>query len=261
MKTGSYFPHDSNAKDDPKCMMLIDQLGLEGYGIFWILIETLRDQPEFSYPLSHTSILAKRYNTSKEKIETVIFNFNLFQVKNDLFFYSESLINRMGEIANKKIKQSAGGKKGMLNRWKNNQLQLTEHKEDDKLVITKISDKDKLLITSKVKESKVNDKYIYAREFYEKEKNTINADTETMGYYCKFIDILFGKNDLGRELSELLSLKGQVSYNQFCKLYRKSIDKKRKFSNILPTMTNDEKYYKKKTSLYLCLNTWLNNDF
>ena len=40
-KDAYYFSHDSNAKDDPKCMVLIDQLGLEGYGIFWVLIETL----------------------------------------------------------------------------------------------------------------------------------------------------------------------------------------------------------------------------
>lgn len=32
-KDAYYFTHDSNAKDDPKCALLIDQLGMEGYGI------------------------------------------------------------------------------------------------------------------------------------------------------------------------------------------------------------------------------------
>ena len=54
-----YFSHDSNAKDDPKCMLLIDQLGLEGYGIFWILIEVLREQPEYRYPIDLVPILAR----------------------------------------------------------------------------------------------------------------------------------------------------------------------------------------------------------
>ena len=43
-KDAYYFSHDSNAKDDPKCMLLIEELQLEGYGIYWILIEVLREQ-------------------------------------------------------------------------------------------------------------------------------------------------------------------------------------------------------------------------
>lgn len=262
-KDAYYFPHDSNAKDDPKCMLLIDQLGLEGYGIFWMLIETLRDQPDFSYPLSHTSILAKRYNTSKEKIETVIYSFNLFSINNDIFFYSESLINRMGEIANKKLKQSEGGKKGMLNRWKSNQLQLPVKELNDKLVISNLEGNNNLLITSKVKESKVKEiKNIYTHShFYKNETQKTDCDSEIMKLYCKFIEILYGKNDLNRELTELLNIKNQVSYNQFCKLLEKSKNTGKKFSKILPSMTNDPKYYKKKTSLFLCLNTWFNSDY
>jgi DNA-binding transcriptional regulator YhcF (GntR family) len=103
-----------------------------------------------------------------------------------------------------------------------------------------------------------NDKYL---EFYKSELGATDCDTKIMGYYVKFIEILYGKNDLGRELSELLNLEHQVTYKQFSKLYIKSVDKNKKFSHILPTMTNDNKYYKNKKSLYLCLNTWLNNDF
>ncbi|MFR4036304.1 MAG: Lin1244/Lin1753 domain-containing protein [Butyricimonas faecalis] len=51
-KDAYYFTHDSNAKDDPKCALLIDQLGMEGYGIYWMLIEVLRDQPDYKYPLA-----------------------------------------------------------------------------------------------------------------------------------------------------------------------------------------------------------------
>ena len=40
-KDAYYFTHDSNAKDDPKCALLIDQLGMEGYGIYWMLIEVV----------------------------------------------------------------------------------------------------------------------------------------------------------------------------------------------------------------------------
>lgn len=93
-KDAYYFSHDSNAKDDPKCMMLIEQLGPEGYGIFWILVEILRDQPEYKYPLGLIPAIARRFNTSTEKVKIVINGFQLFKF-DELYFWSESLIRRM----------------------------------------------------------------------------------------------------------------------------------------------------------------------
>ncbi len=101
-KDAFWFSHDSNAKDDPKCMLLIDQLGLEGYGIYWILVETLRDQPDYKYPLKLLPILAKRYVTSGEKMKAVVLNYELFQIADDQFFFSESLNNRMRTLADKR---------------------------------------------------------------------------------------------------------------------------------------------------------------
>ena len=94
-----YFSHDSNAKDDPKCMLLIDQLGLEGYGIYWVLVEVLREQNSFKYPLNLVPILARRYNTTAEKMLTVIKKYGLFEVVEDTFF-SLSLIKRMDKMSN-----------------------------------------------------------------------------------------------------------------------------------------------------------------
>lgn len=94
-----YFSHDSNAKDDPKCMLLIDQLGLEGYGIYWVLVEVLREQNGFQYPLNLVPILARRYNTTAEKMLTVIKKYGLFEVVEDTFF-SLSLIKRMDKMSN-----------------------------------------------------------------------------------------------------------------------------------------------------------------
>ena len=109
-KDAYYFPHDSNAKDDPKCVMLIEQLGLEGYGIYWVLIETLRDQPEYKYPLALIPAIARRYNSTQEKVKTVVQNYGLFSVKDDMFFYSESLIERMIPLQNQREKASLAGK-------------------------------------------------------------------------------------------------------------------------------------------------------
>lgn len=117
-KDAFYFSHDSNAKDDPKCMMLIDQLGLEGYGIYWVLIETLREQPGYRYPLAGVSALARKYNTSAQKMEAVVRGFGLFRIEDEKVFLSDSLVRRMEEWDETKRRRSLAGKKGMLSRWK-----------------------------------------------------------------------------------------------------------------------------------------------
>lgn len=85
-KEAYYFSHDANAQDDPKCMILIDQLGMEGYGIFWALIEKLRSEQSYKLPLIIIPSLAKRWGTSAEKVKTVIERFGLFVIESDLFF-------------------------------------------------------------------------------------------------------------------------------------------------------------------------------
>lgn len=106
-----YFSHDSNAKDDPKCVMLIEQLGCEGYGIFWILIETLRAQPDYKYPFNLISALARRYNTSAEKMTTVVKSYGLFKIEEDQFF-SLRLMRAMEEYNTKRLKYIEAGSKG-----------------------------------------------------------------------------------------------------------------------------------------------------
>lgn len=110
-KDAYYFSHDSNAKDDPKCVLLIEQLGAEGYGIFWILIETLRDQPDYKYPLKLIPAISRRYNTTAEKMKTVVMQYGLFQIENDEFFFSESLNRRMESFEHRKQIASYAGKK------------------------------------------------------------------------------------------------------------------------------------------------------
>lgn len=112
-----YFTHDSNAKDDPKCVLMIEQLGMEGYGIYWMLVETLRDQPDYTYPVANIPALARRYNTSAEKVRTVVYNYELFTVKDDRIFFSESLNRRMQAFNEKRAKRSEAGRLGNASRW------------------------------------------------------------------------------------------------------------------------------------------------
>lgn len=141
-KDAYYFPHDSNAKDDPKCVLLIEQLGMEGYGIYWMLIETLREQPDYTYPVANIPALGRRYNTTAEKVKTVVCNYGLFTVKDDKIFFSDSLNRRMLVLEEKRAKRSEAGRLGNAARWKTSQT--------DRNAITMQSQ----FIASKVKKSK-----------------------------------------------------------------------------------------------------------
>lgn len=118
MQKAYWFTHDCNAKDDYKCMMLIDELGLEGYGIYWVLIETLREQKNYKYPLKLLGSLARKYNTTAPKVEVVVKNYDLFKIENDEFFLSESLCKRMQKFDEKREKLILNAKKGAEKRRK-----------------------------------------------------------------------------------------------------------------------------------------------
>ena len=141
-KDAYYFPHDSNAKDDPKCVLLIEHLGMEGYGIYWMLSETLREQPDYTYPVANIPALGRRYNTTAEKVKTVVCNYGLFTVKDDKIFFSDSLNRRMLVFEEKRAKRSEAGRLGNAARWKTSQT--------DRNAITMRSQ----FIASKVKKSK-----------------------------------------------------------------------------------------------------------
>ena len=122
-----YFPHEYNAKDDPKCERLISVMGMEGYGIFWALLEVLRVQPDYTYQLVNIPIVAHKYYTTPEQVRRVVFDFGLFTIIEDKIFFSNGLINRMQVLDERRRKRSEAGKKGMRSRWNNN---------DDNNVIT-----------------------------------------------------------------------------------------------------------------------------
>lgn len=125
-KETCYFSHDANAKDDFKIMLLIEELGLEGYGIFWILIETLREQQNYKYPLKLLSVLARKYNTTLTKLEVVVRNYYLFEIEDDCFFYSRSLNRRM-EVMHKAIEQrKIAGQISAIKRKKKQEEQLKQ---------------------------------------------------------------------------------------------------------------------------------------
>lgn len=86
---------------------------MEGYGIYWFLIERLADAGG-KLPIDLIPVLAMQMQTSDVKVKGVIVNFDLFKIQSGEF-WSE----RLQEHLNLRQKLSESGKNGALNRWKN----------------------------------------------------------------------------------------------------------------------------------------------
>lgn len=106
-----YFSHDYNAHNDVKILFMRQQLGMEGYGIYWFLIESLADAGGF-LPLKIIPVLAMQMHTTEVKVKALIENFDLFQITDNQFF-SVRLISHL----NVRNTLSENGKKGALARW------------------------------------------------------------------------------------------------------------------------------------------------
>jgi hypothetical protein len=110
-KEAYYFSHDSNARNDVKVVKLRRQLGLEGYAIYFILIEILREQEDHKLSLQSIPDLAYEIHTSEEKMKAVVCGFELFQIDEN-FFFSQRLIRSMDEYKAKINKYIEAGRKG-----------------------------------------------------------------------------------------------------------------------------------------------------
>lgn len=116
----NYFSHDSNARNDVKLIQVrMSKLGASGYGIYWMIIERLREEPNYTSIKDYNAIAFDlRVDTSD--VKSVIEDFGLFVFADDgKYFYSESLINRMAIKDAKQSKLSEAGKKGAKKRWGN----------------------------------------------------------------------------------------------------------------------------------------------
>ncbi|SHH89918.1 protein of unknown function [Chryseobacterium oranimense] len=113
-KEAYYFSHDSNARQDDKIVALRMKHGWEGYGVYWALVEKLRESSGYM-SICDYNIIAYDLRTDAALIKSIIENFRLFsftEIENlGKCFYSESLKNRM-EKKSSKARESANKRWG-----------------------------------------------------------------------------------------------------------------------------------------------------
>ena len=109
-KNTFYFSHDYNARNDDKIKMLLRKHGMEGYGIYWAIVEDLYNNAN-ALQLDYNGI-AYDLRFTTELVESIINNFGLFVAENGNFG-SLSIERRLDERDKISKKYSENAKK----RW------------------------------------------------------------------------------------------------------------------------------------------------
>lgn len=121
IKSTNYFSHDSNARNDEKLVRLRMKQGAAGYGVYFMILERLREEADYMSAKDY-NMIAFDLRVDAAIVKSVVEDFGLFTFTDDgKCFYSESFTRRM-DIKDTLLRQrSEGGKIGMKNRWKKEQ--------------------------------------------------------------------------------------------------------------------------------------------
>ena len=177
-KEAFYFPHFCNARHDRKIRRLRKELGTEGYGIYFMLLETLREQQDLMYPLEDLDLLAEEFGVSEAKIRVAVCNYQLFEIDEEQKFFSPKMLVYLEPYFRMKEQRKLAGKASAEKRL--------------------LNDRSTTVQQSKVKESKVN-------EIKEKENKVSFSEMlsphlhELKDEYTNFFYYWTEKNNKGKE--------------------------------------------------------------
>ena len=93
------------------------KLGAEGYGIFFMLIERLREEEGYKSTIDYDT-LAFDLRVEPEKVKQVVENYDLFKFTEDgKYFYSDSFNERMEKMDVRAQQRKSKAKKAAEARW------------------------------------------------------------------------------------------------------------------------------------------------
>lgn len=113
--TAPYFSHDMYPQKDKSIVMLMDELGYEGYGLYWRIVEFMH-QNELC--VGEERLIAGK--TYIEKVKAILNNFNLFRVEEGKYI-SDRILRNLAEQKEKMESKSKAAK----TRWALSNLKKT----------------------------------------------------------------------------------------------------------------------------------------
>lgn len=96
MRNDKFFKHDASASSDEKIMNLLQKEGLKGYGAYWVILETLRNQTDFTASYELLQNLAFRLRCRKAYLIRIVKDFGLFCCEEE-GFYSPGMQQRLAK--------------------------------------------------------------------------------------------------------------------------------------------------------------------
>ena len=109
------FDHDYYSRIDEKARKLRREMGLEGYGIFWCLVEIMYEQGG-CIKTAEIADIAYDLHIEEEKVIQVLTAFDLFKKEGDLYC-SIRVYDKLQKRKEQAQKAREMGKKGAEKRW------------------------------------------------------------------------------------------------------------------------------------------------
>lgn len=116
-----YFSHDRNALNDNKIAQMRGSYGIEGYGVYWAIIEALSREPELSLEYSArmiaglTALIQPSFDMQSYIDECI--EIGLFECDSERF-WSNSLKRRLGEVQEQTDRKARSASKAANARWR-----------------------------------------------------------------------------------------------------------------------------------------------
>lgn len=109
-KKALYFSHDYSARNDIKMIRLARDLGQEGIGIFWCIVEMLHESGGY-LDVADIGLIAYQLHVKEALLAKVIDEYGLFKTV-DGHFYSERVLSNMAKMNRLSSIRSEAGSKG-----------------------------------------------------------------------------------------------------------------------------------------------------
>lgn len=127
----NYFYHPSNMRNKDNILDLRINEHAAGYGIYMMILELLRDQPNYKIAYKPAHIAFAINEPDGELIKRVCEKYNLFTIDEDNNLSSPWLIEALAALEDKRAKLKEAGKNGAAKRWSKDSSSNNVSSEED----------------------------------------------------------------------------------------------------------------------------------
>ena len=121
MKRDQYIPHEISMRSTSEVMNLIENEGMEGYGIYWAIMEYLRVQDGYTGDIQSLKSLARQLRVRLPKLKRIMENYGLFSCT-ETTFLSPKLVEVMKPFEDRRARIEAYKR----DKQKQNSLEISE---------------------------------------------------------------------------------------------------------------------------------------